>query len=822
MSDSIFTALEISRCIDCTPQNIRKMLGNIPSAGVKVVKLTTGEIVGEARSWSFDSLPSALLVRLAKQATRHGFATPLQLLQNSPRGRALPSLSAVSDAEVARAQKLQRLLAPILSNNGNASVAELARLALADYSRAIGRVSDRHLRSAVSRVLERDGGNRNFARIELYLSERPSKRTVMPAPLSASFRFPEFDDALATIGDRTRPTLSEIAYCWRKILDIFSDRIAGGANERRLKRALREYIVRVAPFLGENAQAVKRTMNRKIREAIEHGINAITDRRINPIRQAQRPADFDEMIRLLARHTLLYCGNRESQAYRQLHLGTGHNSERFSDEFRAAYPFDCRRAKSRIPTCVRNAVQPMVAAMKALHLGPHAARLALPSTRRDWSEVLAGEGYTSDDVTINRYVYDWHEKGEYEFDGRRFNVVRPQFLPVLDERTGNPLGFSLAPSPTYNSWQIRTLLTRVCMRKEIGLPFERFVFERGIWTSRNVKALTEWAGIDESFARYGVRLSTRHATTPKAKVIEQAIGAIQNLDEYAPGYIGRGEQRVKYERVQSFLQKLKRAGQPMKPEVDPAEMLMSHEQCTEMLVEVLRRFANEPQNGERLQGLSPSEGWAQLSGGRAHVVLPESLRFLLATAESVQTVRTEGVVLRIGRLKHYYCGSAQLGALIGEKVRVRYNPEIPEQIAVSHIASDPRGIQPFSVPLFERVPAHGASSAEFQAARAHQTQFVSYGRALYRELVPNASFTIRRENLGSDELRASGVAHNRLERECIQLNDERAAHGGEIGRLAASRGLSIDARKVRRPARVAKHLRTAKQLEAKIAALEGQ
>lgn len=623
-----------------------------------------------------------------------------------------------------------------------------------------------------------------------------------------------------TIRDRTQPTLREIAYCWREVLNLWSDRLTTGADEVKLKRELRGYLMQAAPFMGESAEAIKRNLNRKIREALEHGIETIADGRVQPARICRKPSDFDAMIKLLAQHTRFRCGGRESQAYRELYMGTTAAGVRFSEEFRAAYPFDCRTAKSRMPNVVRNAARPMVAAMKALQLGPHAARVAMPSIRRDWSGVLAGASYTSDDVTLNHYLVDWHAEGEYEFDGRRFNIVRPQFLPVVDERSGNPLGFSLAPSPTYNSRQIRTLIARVCKRPEIGLPFDRFVFERGIWKSRNVRALSEWAAIDESFVHQGIRLTERHATTPKAKIIEQVIGTLQNLDEYAPGYCGRSEQNVKHERLRRFLQRLKRVGQPQKAEVDPAQMLMNTEQCAEMLSQVMRRFAEEPQNGERLAGLSPAEGWDQLSGGRAHHVLPESLRYLLATEESVQTVTNEGLELRIGRFRHHYCGSEQLGALIGEKVRVRFNPEMPELVTVSHVASDPNAQNPFAVPLFEKVRAHDATAEEFRRARGDQMRFVSYGRALFREMAPKANLTIRRELLGSPELRAAGEAHGRLERESIALGNEREAARGSIEQLATRNNLSIDPAKVRRPSRVAQHLSEVERLKVIVRAQE--
>ncbi len=811
----LFTAAEIAHCLNCTPQNVRKTLDGIRPDGKKIVSGV------ETAAWRFDSLPSPLLVRLAKRARRHGYTTPLQYLQNAPRSeKPLPSVAQVADEEIERAQKLQRALSRCLAPD-ELPTAERARIAREDFQHEFGRaVGDRHLRRLIERTIARDRGDKNFARLNLYLADRSAVRRVRPSPLAASFRFDGLDVVFATIRDRARPTLGEIAYCWREVLNLWSERLTTGADEIKLKRELRGYLLQTAPFMGGSEEAIKRNLNRKIREAIEHGIGAIADGRLRPARIGRKPSDFDAMIKLLAQHSILHCGRREAQAYRELFMGTTHTGERFSEEFRMAYPFDCRTAKSRMPHSVRNAARPLIEAMKAIHLGPRAARLAMPSIRRDWSEVLAGASYTSDDVTLNHYLVDWHGEGEYEFDGRRFNIVRPQFLPVVDERTGNPLGFSLAPSPTYNSRQIRTLIARVCMRPEIGLPFDRFVFEKGIWQSRNVRALSEWAAIDESFVHHGIRLTERHATTPKAKIIEQVIGALQNLDEYAAGYCGRSEQNVKYELLREFLQRLKRAGQPQKAEVDPTEMLMTTEQCADMLSQAMRRFADEPQNGERLAGLSPAEGWEQLSGGRAHHVLPESLRYLLASEESAQTVTNEGISLQIGRFRHHYCGSEQLGALIGEKVRVRFNPEMPELVTVSHIASDPTAQNPFAVPLFEKVRAHDATAEEFSRARADQKRFVSYGRALYRELAPKANVTIRRSDLGSVSLRGAGEAHNRLERESIELSADRDAARGTIDKLAARNNLSIDPAKVRRPARVAKHLSAVDELRAKIRATE--
>ncbi len=813
--EALFTVARVADATAWKPQYVRKKLKGIVADGTRLVNGNT------AGAWSWASLPSPIVARLAKFAPQFGFSTPLQLLQNPPQLSTPVSLAGVAPPEVDRAHKLMRVLAPVLNDNANSSHAELAKQAAPAYQREFGHsVSDRHLRALIKRIQLRDGGVGKFDRLQLYVREKP-EQTRTRTRIDASFAFDELDAALTTIRNRNAPTISEIAYCWRETIRMIDARIAAGANEIKMKQQLRRYIVRNAPFLGATDIAVKRTMNRKLREATRGGgIDAISDRRLNPSRQRVDRARFTSDIRLLATHTVFSGGKRESQAFRELYQGTTHNGDRFSEAFRAACPFNLREAKSEIPKWVRTKVQPMVRAMWKHRLGPRAARLALPSIHRDWSDVLSGASYTSDDATLNHYVVDWNDEGEFEFDGRRFNVCRPQFLPVVDERSGLPLGFSLIPSRAYNSRIIRTLMTRICMRPEIGLPFDQLAFEKGIWAARNVEALTTWAELDESFAHYGVRLSIRHATTPKAKVIEQVIGALQNLDEFAPGYIGRGEQLVKYERVQKFLQQLKRVCQPRKAEVDPREMLMTMSECEEMLVSVMERFANEAQNGKRLAGRSPAEAWTEFSGGKAHVVLPDSLRYLLGTVEAERTVTSEGIELRIGGAKKYYCGSEQLGALVGEKVRVRFNPELPEIIAVTHVASDPRGLRPFSVPFFAELPAHGATDEQFAKAREHQNRFASYGRALYRELAPRTNKTWSSSQLGSADLRAAGEAHNRVEHEFIETRQATVEDRRAIRRLADEHGLAIDPSRVRNARRTRGSLERLPELEAKIRAAE--
>ena len=825
---SIFTAAEFARCLDCTAQNVRKALKSCPPS-------PEGKIVSgvETAAWRFDALPSPLVARLAKAATRHGHATPLQFLQNAPRReKPHPSLARVSDAEIARAQKLQRALAPCLRSSNELPVAQLARIAAPDYQREFGHpVSDRHLRDLIDRTLKRDRGHCNFDKLELYLSERPGKRSARPSPLSASFRFDELDAVFATVRDRTKPTLSEIQYCWREVIRLWDDRVAGGADEVKLKQLLCEYLRGAAPFMGKSIGALKKNLYRKLRAAIGGGgLAALTDGRLRPARRrGRKPADFEANIKMAVRHSVKYCEKRDSQAYRQLHEGTTHNGERFSESFRNAFPFDCRSAKSQMPTCVRAAMRAAVKTSWPHHLGPRAVKHARPHGRRDWSGVLAGDGTVTDDVTGDHDVHEFREDGEYECDRGRFNYGRVQWLPIFDELTTLPHGISVRLAPQYSQWMIFTGLSRVFRDPRIGMPNKWLTLELGRYASHLVNELVTWAEVDDALIRQGLELTIKRAHSPQAKAqAEGPIGRIQRLFAYGLGYVGHNERNVPYERAQRFKARLKRFGQPTKPGVDPAEGSMSLDAYAAELERVCERYANEPQNGEILRdrlgrGLSPVEGWNQLKSNKPQRVLPPELMFLLLPRPSLQTVTTDGVCVRnFEGFTNFYWDSDKLGALVGEKVSVRFNPELPEQVAVAHHATDPNGRNAFAVPLSTRLPAKNATRQQLADHAASRARFTNYGKTIYREFCFGDNTTIASATWGTPELRAAGEAHNRLERDCIELNGQRESARRAIKLLGARQNIGIDPAKVRRPDRVVKHLQDVEGAKARIRALEAQ
>ena len=306
-------------------------------------------------------------------------------------------------------------------------------------------------------------------RLEIYLpdSAKPAGKTP-PALLGP--KFAALEEQLATVREAAEPAPEDRAWCWRIILA----ELPRAARRGRLRAAAQGravcFSLSAAPFLGDSKAALKRNFNRKLALAAAGGIEAVTDQRTVKSGWSRRPADWEFNIQLFAQHTLTRHG-RESQAWRELMLGTTPNREQFTESFRKYYPFDARSRKSQVPCGPRAAIHPLIAAVTPHQLGPRAARLARPALRRDWSDTAAGDFYTQDDVTINHLWFEWHEFGEYEFDGRRFNVGRGQWLICCDERTDFPLGFMLLPTPTYDRRAICTLNARLFSKEEVGLPF---------------------------------------------------------------------------------------------------------------------------------------------------------------------------------------------------------------------------------------------------------------------------------------------------------------------------------------------------------------
>lgn len=256
-----------------------------------------------------------------------------------------------------------------------------------------------------------------------------------------------------------------------------------------------------------------------------------------------------------------------------------------------------------------------------------------------------------------------------------------------------------------------------------------------------------------------------------------------------PGYTGRLEMKDCPELTRKSLAAMKRVGQPLKAEAAPWDHFLSGDQYLDLLQRAYERFNNEVQNGERLPGMSPEEGWKAFAPGRPHQVLPDSLRYLLATEQTESKVSREGIKIQIAGKPRFFFDSDRLGNLMEEKVIVRWNSSMPDHVVVVHPRTDPLGQRPFIVRHEPALDADKPTSEEFSAARARRKAFLKPQVSLFRMLNHGHNLTVRNELLGSAPLRQAGEAHNRVEREEIELRPAREAQATNARKLAHRAGL---------------------------------
>jgi hypothetical protein len=209
---SLATATKIARALGVKRQAAQRLLSGIAPSGQVVVN---GRPVN---AWLISALPAHAQELLASRAQGSGWRNAEQLL-SAPARRWDPPfpLAEVAQDCIDRAVKLQRALCRVLElqDDLTASTGELERIGLEDYQREFGHaISGRHLRNLVNRTLARDAGAGRFARVELFLDERPARKdATRPAiSLAVQTEFRELQDVIATFKNPAKPADTEKEY----------------------------------------------------------------------------------------------------------------------------------------------------------------------------------------------------------------------------------------------------------------------------------------------------------------------------------------------------------------------------------------------------------------------------------------------------------------------------------------------------------------------------------------------------------------------------------------------------------------------------------
>jgi len=764
MSAGLFTAMQIARALGMKRQAAQRLLSGIAASGQKIVNGRP------ANAWTISALPAHSQALLASRAQGSGSRNAEQLL-SAPIERWEPPrpLAQVAPDCLDRAVKLQRALrrALELQDDFTVSPGERERIGLEDYKREIGHaIGGRHLRNLVKRILDRDGGAGQFTRVELFLDERPARKdATRPAiSLAVQTEFRELQDVIATFKNPAEPADAEKDYLWLRTFELFEEKLAAGKARKKVKSALVKFLARNAPFMSDSADGLRVAFNRKHSRWVEsdRAALALQDGRKEKSGFHRAPELKAEDRDALIAHAVLNCDGRVSQAWREL---AGKNA--LSEEL-LAYHLSNPASKSYCPTRIREAVKYEVAMMDDIHHGPRQAKLNGAHINRDWSGVAAMDWLCGDDATLEVYFYVPDGKGW-------FTLMRGQFLPMIDVRSLRVLGFGLRPEKSYNAPMIRTLITRVC--DEHGLPRKGFYFEGGIWkNSRLLKGdmsadPLSWPETELGLRSLGLRFV--HSRLPRSKPIERVIGALQDLMEGEPGYVGPDEMHEKFERVQ------KAKLQVIAGKVDPSEHFRSLDEWEARLGEISAQYNATPQGGKMTGGLSPDDAFFKFRrADDPPIKLPASCRYLLAHHKRPVKVTSNGIPLRFGNQAFNY-RSEETGRLRGQTVLAWFNPELPETLTVTDMNRE----NAFCVALSPDVPAMDATAEQLEDAFAGIAAHQSHARVRYQVLKAKYATPFRRAIV-------DGATAELGEQIAAGQSQLQAEHGKEEKRMAKVRTLS--------------------------------
>ncbi|MDB6068641.1 MAG: hypothetical protein JWR26_4849 [Pedosphaera sp.] len=738
----LYSAAQLAKAAGISKRTLLAELRNTPARGSVIVSGNA------ALTWSIDDLPERYREAIQKtvEATHsrdaHSFITkaPERWELKDPISKRVIALSEIADEAIHKAATLRQALDRViqLRNNPAISSRDLEAMGLEDFRREFGyAITDRTFRALLKRTVERDNFCENWNRLEIYLDGNPQRKATTPAPLSG-LEFQEIHDLMAMFKSATEPSTREREAVWLCALKMFEGQVSAGADAKRTRISLVDYLWKSAPWLARSKNALRVAFAGKHDRWIE---SEREEKALRDGREARKgiptaPPIPQELIDPLVACATFRTGGRVSQAVREVAT----MAQKLCIETSLAELLSPQAAnKSYVNRRVREAVRHQVRMLEPHTLGGRALDTARASLDRDYSNVASGYCYSSDDVTLPVYWYIPDGNGW-------FSLVRGQCLITIDFRALRILGFSLQPDRNYSSPVIHTNFTRVFA--DWGVPSILYL-EQGIW--KNSKLITggpkaqtshpdykfmpfSWAETERGFGDLGVRFI--HAIRARSKVVERVIGLVQDLMEGEPGYCGRDERRDKPEICKQHEDdvKFKRA--------HPSKYFYDGDQWEARLVEIFAQYNATVQHGKILAGMSPDEAMEKLQSPEKEkrpVLFDDTCRHLLAHYRVIKEVGKDGITITVGKKKWTY-RDEQTGRDKFKSMLCWFNPDEPSALAVTDLNMR----NPYSVALSHSVGAIDPDSETLETELARVAAHESYGRARYRVLKANFAPQFRR------------------------------------------------------------------------------
>jgi hypothetical protein len=361
------------------------------------------------------------------------------------------------------------------------------------------------------------------------------------------------------------------------------------------------------------------------------------------------------------------------------------------------------------------------------HIRPRHARLNGPYITCDYGKLCANDVHSSDDITLPVYYWVEHQDGHGYF-------TRGQFLPMIDVKSKRILDFALRDGKSYDAPTIRTLINRVSTK--YGLPNIGWHFECGIWKNAlllgNGKHQPELCDLENNFAeRLGLKIRHSLPGNARAKVIENVAGLLQDLMAGEPGYVGRDEQNVKYERVRRAMLDVE-SGRKTFREAG----FYSDDEWIRRLDQLCAEYNSRKQQSRVIGNyLSPDEAWEKFqqrdsTGQPVGIVkLPDEMRYLLASHVQPVKVGRNGVAISLSGKTYRYKGEAT-GELQGEAALAWFDCDDPTVLIISDLKKE----RFWSVPQDIPIPAFDATADQLTAANSANADHRAPIRSRYSDL----------------------------------------------------------------------------------------
>jgi hypothetical protein len=769
------TAAEIARAVGISKRSVLAAMAAVQPRSVKIIS------GNPADTWPLADLPESLRARLDRAAQLTGCRDVASHLAAPavPWQPPVP-LSQIAGPAIDKAANLRRALARSLELRDNPGISsrELEAIGVEDYRRIFGyAITDRHFRALLKRTIERDNFAENWNRLEIYLDGNPPRKCAATSPDGAAAGdFRELHDLLASFKSATAPTGIEREALWENAIALFEFQTSAGADKKRARRALLDFLWNSAPWLA------------KSRHALHVAFQFWCERKragepIKDLRRAKKgiptaPAIPQKVVDAVVGNALFASGGRISQAVRAV----ADRAEELGIEGTLAETLFARGAdKSFVNHRLRNAVTADVRMAEPYLLGGRALDTARAWLDRDYSNLASGLCFSSDDVTLPVYWFvpdgkDW------------FNLVRGQCLVTIDFRSLRILGFSLQPDRNYSSPVIHTMFAKVFA--DWGVP-QHLYLECGIW--KNSRLITggpkaarvpagwefmplSWTESERGFGDLGVTFL--HAIRARSKVVERVIGLVQDQMEAEPGYCGRDERRDCPEITKRRMDDVKFR------RVHPGDHFYDGNQWEARLREIFAAYNTTPQGGKILAGLSPDAAFEQFQdAARAPMLFGDNCRHLLAHFKIPVEVGNNGITIRIGK-KSFVYRNEQTGRDKYQRKLAWFNPEEPSILAVTDLNMK----NPYSVPISNSVDALNPNAEALAVELARVAEHERYGKTRYSVLKANYAPLFRRVVPDRAAVR-TGDAIRQQRADIEQHREKHADHARAVHRRAGAVGL---------------------------------